>query len=59
MKIRNWTNPASENRNPKFEIGLRAAQPVQFAISDFDFQMQDSSNFNSSNFVFGLVFPKP
>jgi hypothetical protein len=22
MKFRNWTNPASQIRNPKFEIGL-------------------------------------
>jgi hypothetical protein len=38
--IENWTNPAFQNRNPKFQ-NVR----VQFAISAFGFEMQDSSNF--------------
>src|SRR2546425_6765936 len=40
-KFRNWTNPASQIRNPKYQIGLS----VQLEISDFGFEMQDSSNF--------------
>ena len=31
------------------EIGLARAQAVQFEISDFDFEMQDSSNFKISS----------
>jgi hypothetical protein len=33
------TNPAPQIRNPKLEIA-----PVQFAISEFEFEVQDSSN---------------
>src|SRR6185503_14938177 len=39
-RIGNWTNPAFQNRTPKFQNGR-----VQFAISAFGFEMQDSSNF--------------
>src|SRR5262249_45446797 len=39
-RISNWTNPAPQIRDPKFLIGR-----VQFSISDFGFEMQDSSNF--------------
>src|SRR5262249_52046302 len=38
-EIGNWTNPAPQIRNPKSQIGLR------FEISDFGFEVQDSSNF--------------
>src|SRR5262245_34079390 len=38
-------NPASENRKQKFQIGRPCwVQLVQFEISVFGFQMQDSSN---------------
>src|SRR2546425_11719898 len=40
-EFRNWTNPASQIRNPKSQIG----PAVQSNISDFGFEMQDSSNF--------------
>ena len=33
------------------EIGLARAQAVQFEISDFDFEMQDSSNFKISSYL--------
>jgi hypothetical protein len=37
------------NPNPKFRLdGVRVAPAVQFAISDFGFEMQDSSNFKIS-----------
>jgi hypothetical protein len=39
-EFRNWTIPASQIRNPKFQIGR-----VQLKISDFGFEMQESSNF--------------
>ena len=40
-EIENWTNPASQIRNPKYGIGLTRAGP----IGDFGFEIQDSSNF--------------
>jgi hypothetical protein len=38
--IGNWTNPAFQSRKPKSQIG-----PAHFEISDFGFEMPDSSNF--------------
>src|SRR5438128_9977854 len=38
--FRNWTNPESQIRNPKSQIGR-----VQFTFSDFGFEILDSSNF--------------
>ena len=46
-EFRNWTNHASQNRNPKSRIG----PAVQSNISDFGFEMQDSSNFKIPRFV--------
>src|SRR5262245_30463666 len=56
--FRDWTSPASQIRNPKSQIGRLPAlccvgghRPplqrceVQFAISDFGFEVLDSSNF--------------
>ena len=45
-RIRNWTNPAPQIRNPKSQIGLwLKPASVQFEVSDFGFEVQDSSNF--------------
>src|SRR4030095_1265859 len=43
-EFRNWTIPAPKNRNPKYQISL-ALETVQFAVSDFGFEVQESSNF--------------
>src|SRR5438093_9742696 len=52
FEITNWTNPASQIRNPKFPIGLAAsAALVQSEISDFGSEMQDSSNFHFQIFL--------
>src|SRR5262245_10698792 len=37
---RNWTNPPSQNRNPKSEIGLASA--AANPICDFDFRFSDA-----------------
>jgi hypothetical protein len=34
-EIENWTNPASQIRNPKYEIGLPRAGPIR----DFGFRI--------------------
>ena len=43
LKIENRTIPASQSRNQKPQIG-----PVQSAISDFGFEVQESSDFKIS-----------
>jgi hypothetical protein len=42
-EIGNWTGPIYSFGYPKSQIGLAAW--VQFPISDFEFEVQDSSNF--------------
>jgi (Z)-2-((N-methylformamido)methylene)-5-hydroxybutyrolactone dehydrogenase len=60
--IGNWTNAASQIRNPRSQIGLRdvrAAQSVRSDISDFGFEMQDWSNFEICLiFSSGLIMKK-
>src|SRR6267142_2000714 len=47
QKFWNRTNPAPQIRNPKSSIGLPGTRlgKVQSDISDFGFEVQDSSNF--------------
>src|SRR5262249_42821934 len=50
----NRTNPASQIRKPKCQIGPRTrGRSVQFAISVFVFEMQDSSDFEF--FIAGVL----
>jgi len=54
-RIGNWTNPAPQIRNPKSQIGLwLKPASVQFEVSDFGFEVQDSSNFQIPLEIWGL-----